>query len=62
MADLITTEELAAKWRIKPKTLINWRSMRAGPPYVKIVGAVRYSQRAAAEWLAQQQNDRGGAA
>lgn len=60
--DLMTNEELARRWKIKRKTLDNWRSARVGPPHVKIRGSIRYSEKACADWLAAQQQDRGGAA
>lgn len=61
LSDLITPAELARKWKIKPKTLDNWRSMKVGPPYVKVRGVVRYSEKAADGWLVAQNED-GGAA
>lgn len=55
--DLMKTDELAALWQLRPKTLDNWRSRRVGPPFVKINGgAVRYSRAAVDEWLAAQQD------
>lgn len=60
--DLMKPEELAEEWQVSVKTLANWRSSRLGPPYVKIAGAIRYSRRDVAEWLAAQQPDLGGAA
>jgi predicted DNA-binding transcriptional regulator AlpA len=56
--DLMTPQELATRWKIKPKTLDNWRSARVGPPHMKIGGSVRYSEKAVAEWLLEQQRDR----
>lgn len=52
--DLVRTEVIADEWDLNRRTLENWRSRRVGPPYVKINGAVRYSRRACAEWLAAQ--------
>lgn len=57
MDDLLTTEELARKWKIRPKTLDNWRSARIGPPFVKIMGSIRYPESQADEWVASQQRD-----
>ena len=34
--DFFTTEELAARWRLNPKTLANWRNQRVGPPWLKL--------------------------
>jgi excisionase family DNA binding protein len=48
--ELLTTEEAAAKLRLKPGTLENWRVQNIGPPYSKIGGKVRYDAEALAEW------------
>lgn len=48
--DLMTQEQLAEEWQLKPKTLEKYRSMKIGPPYVKINGAVRYSRKAVQIW------------
>lgn len=61
-ADLMKPEQLAAEWQISAKTLANMRSRREGPPYLRVMGSIRYSRRAIAEWLAAQQPDLGGAA
>jgi phage terminase Nu1 subunit (DNA packaging protein) len=53
--DLIKRTALAADWGLAPRTLDNWRSRGVGPPFVKINGAVRYSRKACAQWLAQQE-------
>lgn len=50
--DLMTEAELAAEWKIKPKTLANQRSRRVGPPYLKLSGGiVRYSRAAVRRWV-----------
>lgn len=36
--EYLTTEELARRWRIHPKTLSNWRVKKVGPPWVKLNG------------------------
>lgn len=38
----LTTEELAARWKMSPQTLENWRSQGTGPEYVKL-GAAKSS-------------------
>jgi Helix-turn-helix domain len=53
--DLMKPEQLAAEWQVSPKTLANLRSRREGPPYVRVLGVIRYSRRAVNEWLAAQQ-------
>lgn len=52
--DLVRTDVIAGEWGLAPKTLDNWRSRRVGPPYLKINGVIRYSRRACAKWLAEQ--------
>ncbi len=46
MATMLTTEQLAARWGIAPKTLRNWRHTGGGPRSVKLrpgrSGPVRY--------------------
>jgi hypothetical protein len=58
--DLMKPEQLAAEWQVAPKTLANLRSRREGPPYVRVLGVIRYSRRAVDEWLAKQQPDSTG--
>ncbi len=53
MATMLTTEQLAARWGIAPKTLHNWRHTGGGPPFVKIGRAVRYRADAIDRWLAE---------
>ena len=35
--------ELAARWAMSSKTLTRWRSVRRGPPFVKLGKMVRYA-------------------
>lgn len=53
-SDLMKPETLAAEWLVSTKTLANLRSLGEGPPYVRVLGTIRYSRRACAEWLAEQ--------
>lgn len=39
----LSTRELAARWSIKPATLLAWRSHAKGPRYTKIEGVIRYA-------------------
>lgn len=39
---LMTTEEVASRWGIKPETLKAWRHYGRGPKFVKIGRSVRY--------------------
>lgn len=34
--DLLSTAELADRWKMSPITLQNWRQKRKGPPWVKL--------------------------
>lgn len=54
--DLMKPEQLAKEWQVSPKTLANQRTRREGPPYVRVLGVIRYSRRAVNEWLAAQQD------
>lgn len=33
---MLTTEELAERWRVAPITIRRWRMENSGPPYVKL--------------------------
>lgn len=39
---MLTTEELAARWKLQPNTLVIWRMQCAGPKYVKVGARVLY--------------------
>lgn len=39
----LTPQELAARWRISPRTLERWRRVKTGPNFHKISGKVTYS-------------------
>ncbi len=38
----MTQLDLARRWRISPRTLERWRSLRQGPPYLKLGAIVTY--------------------
>lgn len=59
MTDLMKVEQLAAEWQVSPKTLANLRSRHQGPPFVRVLGGIRYSRRAVTEWLERQQAPEG---
>lgn len=40
---MLTTNQLAERWNIKPQTLRNWRRLAKGPKYVLIGDNIRYS-------------------
>lgn len=39
---LLTTSELASRWRMSERTLERWRSERYGPAWLILGGQVRY--------------------
>lgn len=41
---MLTTEELAGRWGMSPKTLRNWRCNNRGPAYTIIGGRVKYPE------------------
>lgn len=38
---MLTTEELAARWRVAKITVRRWRMENSGPPYVKLGGGTK---------------------
>ena len=38
----LTQRELAARWRISPRTLERWRANKTGPAWLKIGGCIIY--------------------
>lgn len=51
MSKLLTTKEAAAFLTLSPITLEGYRCRHAGPPFIQVGGAIRYSQDALEEWL-----------
>jgi hypothetical protein len=39
----LNQHELAARWRISPRTLERWRWLKTGPHFFKLSGKVTYS-------------------
>ncbi|MGC2853841.1 helix-turn-helix domain-containing protein [Novispirillum sp. DQ9] len=52
-SSLLTPKEVASILRVSEKTLKNWRSLRLGPPFIKVGGVVRYRRRSVDRWLEQ---------
>lgn len=52
METLLTERELAERLRLKPETLRRWRHERRGPGWIRVEGAVRYSQDELARFIA----------
>ncbi|MGE0805086.1 MAG: helix-turn-helix transcriptional regulator [Burkholderiaceae bacterium] len=40
--ELLSPRDLAARWGLSEKTLERWRSLGAGPSYIRLGGRVRY--------------------
>lgn len=40
---LLTPGDLAARWSVSVASLANQRSLRRGPTYLKVGGAIRYA-------------------
>ena len=57
----LTTRQLAIELKRAPETLVRWRSLRMGPPYIRIQGRVLYSRTDVDRWL-QDQSVQAGAA
>jgi len=51
---LLTSRELAAMLKLKPRTIDMMRVSGKGPPYLKIGRLVRYRLSAVEEWYSQQ--------
>jgi len=49
--DLLTESEAASLFRLAPVTLRNWRSLRQGPPHVKIGRKAFYRREAISNWI-----------
>jgi hypothetical protein len=47
-----STKEVAAMWKISPRTLENWRNVRQGPAFLKFGSRVLYSSEALADYAA----------
>ncbi len=39
---LLTAEELAERWRMKPRSFERWRQIGYGPPWLKMRGHILY--------------------
>ena len=52
--DLLKPQELAEILNMKPLTLEVWRSLRKGPPWLKLGRKVFYDRKAVEEWVRQQ--------
>lgn len=53
LSQKLTTRELATELKRAPETIIRWRRLRVGPPFVRIQGRVLYDRAAVEKWLDQ---------
>lgn len=51
MTQLLTVEQAARILKLKPDTLNQWRKRKKGPPYLQMVGTVRYDKDALEVWV-----------
>lgn len=61
LAQKLTTRELATELKRAPETLIRWRRLRQGPPFVRIQGRVLYDRAVVEKWLQDQSVQAGDA-
>jgi hypothetical protein len=47
----LTTAEMAGELKRSPETLIRWRRLRVGPPFIRMQGRVLYDRAAVQKWL-----------
>lgn len=53
----LTTEELAARWHLRPKTLWNWHLQGKGPTPMKVGRRLLYRLDAVERWEQQQEQE-----
>ena len=51
----LTTTELAAELKRSPETIMRWRRLRVGPPFLRVQGRVLYDRAQVEAWLKDQQ-------
>lgn len=52
--EFLTTEEVAARLRVSPKTVVYWRNKGTGPVSEKIMGNLRFPRAEFEQWLTEQ--------
>jgi predicted DNA-binding transcriptional regulator AlpA len=56
---LLEPSEVAEILGVRPSTLVRWRRLKQGPPYIRVGHrTVRYQQSAITAWMAAQTNRR----
>jgi transcriptional regulator with XRE-family HTH domain len=56
LAKKLTTAELAGELGRSPETIIRWRRLRQGPPYLRVQGRVMYDAAEVEAWLNRQRD------
>ncbi|WP_027081498.1 helix-turn-helix transcriptional regulator [Luteimonas mephitis] len=54
LSDKLTTEELAIELKRSEATLLRWRRLRIGPPYLRLQGRVLYDRQKVQDWIEKQ--------
>lgn len=52
---MMTTAELSEELKRSPETIIRWRRLRIGPPYIRLQGRVLYDRAQVEKWLLDRQ-------
>lgn len=51
LSNKLTTSELATELKRSPETIIRWRRIRQGPPFLRVQGRVLYDRVKVEAWL-----------
>lgn len=51
MDEYLTTKQVADRLSLSRGTLVNWRSLRSGPPFKKLGKAIRYKLSDVIRWI-----------
>ena len=54
---MLTPTDVAELLGVTVQTLANWRVKKVGPPWIKLVGAVRYDESDLRDWIASCSSD-----
>jgi len=58
---LLTTKELAEKFKRSESTIRRWHSVGFGPPGFRVAGMLMFRESKANEWIAEQEQQAGAA-
>ncbi|MFT4197511.1 MAG: helix-turn-helix domain-containing protein [Pseudoxanthomonas sp.] len=51
LSDYLTTRQLAQELQRSEETLMRWRRLRVGPPFLRVQGRVLYDRKHIEHWL-----------